>query len=82
MKRLRLLVALVGVPLAATIVAAGPLATQSASAAPTTLVKCRVMQSGSFASAVELSDCNRPLITGGVGDLERCRPRTVPTYVV
>jgi hypothetical protein len=67
MKLLRLVAALAGIPLAATIVAAGPLAVQTASAAPTTLVKCRIMQSASFAAPVELSGCTRPRITGGSG---------------
>jgi hypothetical protein len=63
----RLVVAFVGVPLVATIGAGGPLAVQSASAGPVTVVKCRSMQSGSATSTVELSGCNRPLITGGSG---------------
>ncbi len=67
MKPLRLAVAATGALVAATIVAAGPLAAQSASAVPTTLVKCRSMQSGSFNSTVELGACTRPNITGGSG---------------
>jgi hypothetical protein len=67
MRLRRLVVVLAAVPLAATIVATVPLAGQSASAAPVTLVKCRLMQSESANSTVELSTCNRPLITGGSG---------------
>jgi hypothetical protein len=67
MKVLRFVVALAAIPLAATIVAAGPLEARSASAAPVTLVKCRLMQSNSLISTVELSDCNHPRITGGSG---------------
>lgn len=67
MTPLRLAVALAGALLAATMVAAGPLTTQSASAAPTTLVKCRTMLSGSSNEPVELGACTRPQITGGSG---------------
>jgi hypothetical protein len=67
MRLRKLVVALAGVPLAATIGATGPLAAPSASAVPLTVVKCRLMQSGSANSTVELSGCNRPLITGGSG---------------
>jgi hypothetical protein len=67
MRLRQLVVALAGIPLAATIGAAGPLAASSASAAPLTVVKCRSMQSGSANSTVELSGCNRPLITAGSG---------------
>jgi hypothetical protein len=69
MRLFRLVGAIAGVPLAATIVAAGPLATQSASATPTALVNCRSMQSetNSSSAPVNLSGCNRPRVTGGSG---------------
>ena len=63
----RLAVTFAAVALAATTLAVGPWAERSASAATTTVVKCRSMQSGDLASGVELSGCNRPLITGGSG---------------
>ena len=78
MKPLRLVVALAVTSFAAMIVATGPLAAQSASAAPTTLVKCRSMQSGDFASGVELSGCSRPRITGGSGTSNGFGPGPYP----
>jgi hypothetical protein len=67
MRLRRLVGVLAGVPFAWTMLATGPVAAHSASAAPVTLVKCRMMQSVSANSTVELSACNRPLITGGSG---------------
>jgi hypothetical protein len=67
MRVLKLGAALAGVAVGATVVAAGPLAVQTASAAPTTLVECRMMQSASVAAPVELSGCTRLRITGGSG---------------
>lgn len=54
----------------ATVVGLAPVAAQTASAAPVVpLVKCRSMQSesNSLVSPVELSGCNRPRVTGGLG---------------
>jgi hypothetical protein len=70
MKLLRVVAALVGIAVGATVVAAGPLGVQTASAAPVhPVVRCRTMQSesNSLSALVELSGCNRPRITGGSG---------------
>jgi hypothetical protein len=69
MRLFRLVVAIAGMPLAAILVAAGPLGTQSASATPTALVKCRSMQSetNSSSAPITLSGCDRPRVTGGTG---------------
>jgi hypothetical protein len=70
MKLLRVVVGLVGIALGATVLAAGPLGVQSASAAPVhPVVTCRSMQSvsNSLSALVDLSGCNHPRITGGSG---------------
>lgn len=67
MKALRLVVALAGVTLTAGTMAAGPFGDPLASASPTTIVKCQVMQ-GPLIGPIQLSGCNRPRITGGSGN--------------
>jgi len=69
-KLLRVVAALVGIAVGATVVAAGSLGVQTASAAPVHPVfKCRSMQSesNSLSAPIELGGCNRPRITGGSG---------------
>jgi hypothetical protein len=73
MKPLRLVVALGVMLLGATVAAAGPAWTQTASAALKHPIICRSM-SGTSTGQVELSGCNRQGITGGSGTQLSCVP--------
>lgn len=68
MRLLKPLVALVGVAVGWTVLAAGPL---PVSAAPLYEIKCTTLQSesNSLSAPANLSGCNRPLLTGGAGTM-------------
>jgi hypothetical protein len=72
MKLLRLAVALACIPVAATIVAAGPLGVQTASAAPKPPIECQSMSESNPTAPFMVSGCNRRGITGGSGTLGSC----------
>lgn len=81
MRLLKVVVALVAMPVTAICVGAGPIAVQTASAAVVTpLVKCGSMQSASdsVAAPIILSDCNRPRLTGGSGSNIAVGPAPYP----
>jgi hypothetical protein len=71
MKLLKLVAALAGIPVAAAVMAVGPLGVHTASAAPKRLIECRSMAQ-SPSAPVEVSGCNRPGLTGGSGTQLSC----------
>jgi hypothetical protein len=73
MRFLKLVVSFASVPVAATMLAAGPVGMQPASAVSRAAITCSSMSS-SPSGPVELSGCNRRHITGGSGTLLSCVP--------
>jgi hypothetical protein len=81
MRLLRLVIALAFIPVAATIVVAGPWGAQSASAAPKPIhIECQSMSQSNPIAPFMVSGCNHPGITGGSGTLGGCSVGTCLTW--